>query len=176
MESKTSYKNVFEQIATITKLYIDEENIWNSFFSTVKLSQLYPLVSSSKENDVRVWNSHKLKKVGEYYEYKIPRLADCHKNFKISLLPSDKQEDVTDIYLYMNKEKAVKLEKTDHNTFTLPDYIFSHPFIDLSLKFKIINDRMDGSITRFVSVEEVFLQNKKQKLLVDQVDKIVLPF
>jgi len=83
---------------------------------------------------------------------------------------------VTDIYLYMNKEKAVKLEKTDHNTFTLPDYIFSHPFIDLSLKFKIINDRMDGSITRFVSVEEVFLQNKKRKLLVDQVDKIVLPF
>jgi hypothetical protein len=169
----TDYKNIFNQLTTITTPYIDEKNIWNSFFSNVKLSQFYPLVSSNKQTDVRILNLRKLKKIGDFYEYKMTKIVDCYKNFKISLLPSDDQEYVTDICLYMNKNKVCELTKINENTFSLPNYIFGSNY-DLVLKFKIVNDRMTDSITRFINVEEIYLHSSKRQLLTEKVKKIIL--
>jgi hypothetical protein len=160
------YYQFCQQLIEITSKYIDERNIWNyTLFNDDGCNKLIPLVSSNTKYHARYYSFVPLlKNEDNSYRFKLVKYSDAFKEIKISLFPSDKPEKVISAYLYLTYNDIElpisELIQKNENTFTLPNFLSSHPYYEFYVKFKIENDILfekQSNLDRMMSIEEIFL-------------------
>jgi hypothetical protein len=178
-------QHIFQQLMSVTDKYIDPNNLWRNFFTTVTTENVIPLISSSTQYDSVCYENVEVLSDNNYnynyiYKQKIVRTWDAYKTFKISLMPSDQQEYVSHISLYIKifdqYIPVSELIPTNTNeiitTFSLPYYFSHHPHQDYYLQFIIENNKLERS--RYINVESIILNNDKRNTLEIEKMNIVL--
>lgn len=175
------YQHIFQQLMSVTDKYIDPNNLWRNFFTTVKTENIIPLISSSIQYDSVCYENVEVLNDNNTYTQKITRMWDAYKTFKISLIPSDRREYISHIAIYVKVADQYipisELIPTNTNeiitTFSLPYYFSHHPYQDYYLQFKVENNRL-AERSRYINVESIILNNDKRNTLEIEKMNIVL--
>lgn len=194
------YQNYTNSFMDSINSHVDEKNFWKYFGNSIT-EGFMPSVSSAKKYDISMKLIESVSKRNEncknsYYSYKLKNSTDLYKNFEISLLPNDDEnEKVSEVVLYgkivdnpidpkikcyipicgllndyeRNKNKSEEKYndyERNKNVYSLPKYLGMCPYMDFFIIFEIENNT--HKVDKFICVDHIILHQNLRKILADK--------